>query len=487
VTDHSYFIIACARSGTTSLAQILNKATNGECIIEPTPSLQRETRLAMDGKLEDPIPILREKVLPRVEKAECEIYGEKDVIYAPFITHLYKLLGCKFVYMTRDGRDVVRSLMDWHEQIFGTIYRECQYIGNISEVALESASNLLISYDGSDYSRPRPLPDDPLYEEWEELTREEMCAYYWSYINNLYQTELNKIPPDAWIKIDYTHPASKDILKVADFLKLEGIEEETVEKLLNKKINSLNERFKLNPSYPNWMNWNSDKRDRFDRIASQAMFNLNYYSNWQTRWKPENYGRTWIQEAKPPSWYEEIYEARIRFHTHFINWIHEKEPINSIVDFGCGLGIGYSEAFKEKKYTGLDISPQNIEWCNQNNKNPLHQYLNLDFIENPPNERYDVAVSSGTIDNTYDIDACLKALVQTSRKHIYLTAYRGYFPDLHEHKYSWSPKGGCFYNDISPTRAHITLTKLGCHEIVVQDLPLGDKIETLITAEVRPK
>lgn len=487
MTDQAYFIVACARSGTTSLAQILSKATNGECAIEPTPSLQRETRLAMEGKLGDPLPIIKEKVLPRVQNAESEIYGEKDVIYAPFITHLHKLLGCKFVYMTRDGRDVVRSLMDWHEQIFGTIYRECKHIGNLSIRALDTSAKLPLSKDDSDYSRPRPLPHDPLYEVWEDLTREEMCAYYWSHINEIYMTELEKIPTEAWITIDYTHPDPKDILKIVDFLNLEGIDLNLIELLLKQKINSLKERFDLLPSYPRWMNWNSLQRKQFDKIAYPTMSRLNYYSTSKTRWKPKEYGSTWVNEAKPFPWYKEIYDTRVDYHNHFIEWIHQREPISSIVDFGCGLCIGYSEAFKDKEYTGVDISPSNIDWCKRNYKNPRHNYLNLDFIETPLNEKHDVAVSSGTIDNTYDIDECLAALVLASRKYIYLTAYRGYFPDLQEHKYSWSPKDGCFYNDISPIKAYTTLKDLECQYITVESLRLGEQTETLITAEVKAK
>ncbi len=41
-----YFILSCARSGSTSLARILDTAGNGACVCEPVPNLNVESRLA---------------------------------------------------------------------------------------------------------------------------------------------------------------------------------------------------------------------------------------------------------------------------------------------------------------------------------------------------------------------------------------------------------------------------------------------------------
>jgi perosamine synthetase len=54
IKARSFFILTCARSGSTSLSKILNEAENGVCKVEPAPNLNRETRLAMDGRLADP-------------------------------------------------------------------------------------------------------------------------------------------------------------------------------------------------------------------------------------------------------------------------------------------------------------------------------------------------------------------------------------------------------------------------------------------------
>lgn len=187
------------------------------------------------------------------------------------------MLACKFIFLRRDGREVVRSLIDWHEKIFGDIYRECIEPGCLSPKAIRSVASLPVHLDTSDYSRPRPQLGDAFYDEWEFFSREEMCAYYWSYINDLYLNKLKKIPKGAWIEIDYTSPTVDDILRVTNFLSLRGISKNNIQNMLSKKINSLKERFGERRSYPNWNNWDSELKMRFNKIAGKTMERLGYY------------------------------------------------------------------------------------------------------------------------------------------------------------------------------------------------------------------
>ena len=95
--------------------------------------------------------------------------------------------------------------------------------------------------------------------------------------------------------------------------------------------------------------------------------------------------------------------------------------------------------------------------------------------------------SQGTIDNTYDIDAFLKAMVNFSKKWIYITAYRGFFVDLDQHSYTYSKDQGVYYNDISPYATFATLKNLGCKNINIFPSPTHYEeipFETVITAQV---
>ena len=98
-----YFILSCARSGSTSLSHILHTATNGSCICEPSPNLNIETRDAMDGKLKksDYAQVIQRLIGPRVNryKGSAHVYGEKNVTYAPFIRELYEAFDCKFIFL----------------------------------------------------------------------------------------------------------------------------------------------------------------------------------------------------------------------------------------------------------------------------------------------------------------------------------------------------------------------------------------------------
>ncbi len=276
-----YFILTCARSGSTSLAKILSTGSNTICAVEPAPNLNVETRLAMEGRLADPAAVLKQTVIARVQKkqAEFEVYGEKNLTYGPFIRLLHEMLDCRFVFIRRDGREVVRSMIDWHDKKFGSIYRECRETGELTSQSISAAANLPVLLDYSDYSRPRPMRGESLYAEWENLSRAEMCAYYWARINNLYRDELERLPRESWIEIDYTQPTAGDIQRVMDFCGIKGFDAAAVSAMLDRKINSLQDREAPAGTYPSWPQWTDDMRQKFDRLAGTTMRRFGYYKD----------------------------------------------------------------------------------------------------------------------------------------------------------------------------------------------------------------
>src|SRR5581483_10329906 len=118
-----------------------------------------------------------------------------------------------------------------------------------------------------------------------------------------------------------------------------------------------------------------------------------------------------------------------------------------------------------------------------------HEYVCADFITAPVKEQFDLVFSSGTLDNCYDIDAALASMVRHSRKWIAATFYRGWFPDLAEHRYAWSDQHTCFYNDASPARLRRALEALGCRDITIEPIEAGPgrrdtRFETRLVARV---
>ncbi len=274
-----YFVVSCARSGSTSLANILDTAAGGRCLVEPMPNFNAESRDLMEGRIVNPRAILARDMMPRIAEAldQGQVYGEKNVTLGPFIPCLHEMLRCRFVFLTRDGRDVATSLMNWHNEAFGTIYRECRDPGPLSKRAEGVAATLSIEDDTSDYSRPRPPPGDPLFARWAGLSRFEMVSWYWNRINQLYLDRLASIPDEDWIQIDYTNVSSRDIAALFEFLELEGFDEGRTSEMLTRRINSVWDRFQMETRFPSWDRWDETTRRQFDRMALPMMKRLGYH------------------------------------------------------------------------------------------------------------------------------------------------------------------------------------------------------------------
>ena len=220
--------------------------------------------------------------------------------------------------------------------------------------------------------------------------------------------------------------------------------------------------------FPAWTTWDSGMRDMFERHAGNTMEELGYWPDQQTRWRPGEYGACWQDRDDIEEWYAWMYDSRRPMHEQLLGFISERSELQTIVDIGCGIGEGYSTALADRQYIGVDLSKANIEWCNTNRTNERHQYIEADFLQEDPDTPADLVFSQGTIDNTWDVDEYLEAMVRWSKGLIYVTCYRGWFPELSQHRYRWNPEHGCFYNDVSPSRVRRVLQELGCSEIIIE-------------------
>jgi hypothetical protein len=319
-----------------------------------------------------------------------------------------------------------------------------------------------------------------------------MCAYYWSTINQLMLTHLEALPADAWMPLDYTASQADAVLRIARFCGLEGLSENRIQELLGKKINSLKDRnVQTDDTHPDWKNWNGGERRRFTALAGEGMKRLGYFQGKPTDWRPRGYGKSWQDKGGDLAWYQWMHDCRKTVHQDFYRWIADRErcgdAIESIADFGCGLGVGYCEQFAGKRFIGVELAQKNTDWCRAHRANPKHEFHCFDFMEKPLQPRADVVTSSGTIDNCYDIEAFLGTMLASANKWIYATCYRGWFPELDEHRYQWNPDHGCFYNDVSARRVEEYLKNRGCSQVLVSPLRTGNSeipYETRIVARV---
>jgi len=178
--------------------------------------------------------------------------------------------------------------------------------------------------------------------------------------------------------------------------------------------------------------------------------------------KKSPYGKNW--QKVDPDFYFRIYNYRPLLHQDFLEYLKDKEDVKSVLEIGCGVGtypIEFKKYFDKKDYLGIDIGKPGIEYCKQNSD---FEFMCGDIIDMKLDKKFDLIFSHAVIDHIYDIEGFIQKIVNLSKKYVYISAYRGYFPDLHEHKMRWDNEKGCYYNDLSIEQLKKSLLKFGLVE-----------------------
>ena len=72
-----------------------------------------------------------------------------------------------------------------------------------------------------------------------------------------------------------------------------------------------------------------------------------------------------------------------------------------------------------------------------------------DFLKIDFSKKFDLVFSHAVVDHVYDMDSFILKIINLSKKYSYITAYRGFFPELKKHKINWNNEDGSYYNDLS--------------------------------------
>ena len=139
------------------------------------------------------------------------------------------------------------------------------------------------------------------------------------------------------------------------------------------------------------------------------------------------------------------------------------------------------------QYTGTDISETAIAFCKSKSS---FTFICTDFLKNNFNKKYDPVFSHALIDHVYDVDLFFVKIMDASNRFVYITAYRGYFPDLERHVMRRNNLEGSYYNDISIKQMSKKLAAIGLQEqeysfssIKVADEGRDDDWQTIIKIE----
>lgn len=276
----SFFIISTIRSGSTVIADLCKSAKNCMCNNEESSDIPIITWHVMHDPDYSPKAWVQKVLANRIEAANRYgiIYGDKYPLQFPLIPHLYKYLDCKFVYLTRNGKDVVRSMLNWNKQATGTVYTEClepeQYSERAKKRNLIVKTGTAIHY--SDAVRPRPeMKAKEDVDKWLSLSRIEMYAYYWTYVHQRCLDYFSKIPSEKIFTIDMSD--KNRYSRVDEMGKWLGLKDAKSLEDFDKKHNSVeHNNMGTSNAYPPFDEWGEEDKTKFYRFAKPMMEYFGY-------------------------------------------------------------------------------------------------------------------------------------------------------------------------------------------------------------------
>jgi len=263
-----FFIIGAGRSGTTAMVEILNTATNSVVHTEQSPKLCIAARMRYEGILPHPKEFIYKSKNEKIEEAlkAGKIYGDKNPNYLYFIQEMSEVWDCKFLFVIRDGRDVVRSCIDFHD-IRGSGY--ARYEDDEASFLTQPEDNLW------DFARIRPYRFSGIYKNWKEMDRFEKFSWSWSEYNRVLLDKSKQLDGNRYKTIDIGSLKAREIESIFDFLGLKGFELEKVSHILNSKINTTD----VEPAkkFPHYKEWDKKLLPKFNKYAGKMMKKLGYY------------------------------------------------------------------------------------------------------------------------------------------------------------------------------------------------------------------
>ena len=263
-----FFVIGAGRSGTTAMVNVLNEASNALVFSEQAPKLCIAARMHYEGVLPYPKEYIYKSKNPSIQEAlkKGKVYGDKNFNYVYFVEELAEMWDCKFLFLARDGRDVVRSAIDFHVTRGPGNHR---YEDHQSYELAQPEDHFW------DFSRIRPRMETEDFRKWRSFDDFEKFAWQWNAFNSLLLDKAEDIDSARYRWIDMNDLTVKTARQIYEFLGLEGFRKERIEKLLGSKINRTNLAKKT--QFPNWKNWDEETTQKFDQIARPMMHKLKYY------------------------------------------------------------------------------------------------------------------------------------------------------------------------------------------------------------------
>lgn len=269
--SHPIFIISASRSSSTAMIKMLGTASNAKAYSEPEPKLCLEQRLVYQyGKQAVDIDQIIKRKRSLIEEAVNKkyIYVDKNPNYILFFPYFQKNFNAKLVVLVRDGRDVVRSCMDWVNVMGKELYKTHE--DNANYIYKSPCDNPW------DYSFFRPKQENKYFPLWKDLDDFEKFSWYWNEANKLIVDNLKQINKRMYKIINVNDLDVTMMHNIFDFAGLEGFDEILISEMLSSKINSVEDRIQKKREFEHYSRWSAGRNDSFFRHATEMMEKLGY-------------------------------------------------------------------------------------------------------------------------------------------------------------------------------------------------------------------
>jgi len=250
-----FFVVSTGRSGTTTLARVLDSHSQIECYHERWPQLIRLSQEFAHGK-KDQAKIAAElralyidsMVYPHI------VYGESDHCLFNLVGIVSELIpNSKFVWLIRDARKVVASTTGrgWFDP----------------QLEKTSKPNRYGTRDPWFYYRIHgDKSGDVTEEEWVSMSRFQKNCWYWKYVNEMIKGQFRNLSDHRKFTLRLEDLNSK-LNGLQEFL---GVENES---LIIKRHNVAQ-----HPKYP-FEQWTNREKELFEEMCGQLM--NEFYPGWE--------------------------------------------------------------------------------------------------------------------------------------------------------------------------------------------------------------
>ena len=236
-----FFVVGLGRSGTSFVAHLLNELpgcaifhevfSDRDALVEAywSPISAANYLSGFRGRL----------ISARILKTKCELYGEVNSYLRYHVDALRVLWNPKLFHLVRDGRPVVRSMMN--RQTF-------------TEKDSRHSGQLL------------PSSSDPFAKAWPNMDRFEKACWLWMDTNKRllgYNLPLIRFED---ITQSYEEATSQVFAPLGKNLPINRWQE-----LVRMPINISN-----NDLFPDWKDWTSEQKKTFEKICGNVMHSLGY-------------------------------------------------------------------------------------------------------------------------------------------------------------------------------------------------------------------